>query len=116
MVTLLSIGFVSCGSNNDEPESPNQIVGLWEETAYWKDGEWKSSSYLNYIFEFKADNTYKTYLSEEQYKEGKTLVTGTYTFDGKTFSLDGGFKHNVVFSENGQSMRIEEYFTFRKYK
>ena len=116
MVAMVSVGFVSCSSDDDDDDNSYQIVGLWEETSYWKDGEWKSSGYLNYIFEFKSDNSYKVYLSESTYKEGKTFQTGTYTFKGNEIALDGGFKHKVTFSENGQSMRIEESFTFRKYK
>ncbi|MBR4387916.1 MAG: hypothetical protein IKT00_01910 [Prevotella sp.] len=115
MVAMLSVGFTSCGSDDDEENSSYSIVGLWEETAYWKDGQWKSSSVLNYVFDFKKDNTYILYLDARNYKEGKTYQTGTYTFDGNYIALDGDFKHKVTFSENGQSMRIEECFTFRKY-
>lgn len=114
MVSLLSFGFTSCGSDDDNRS--DQIVGLWVESEYWSDGQWKSAgSYLNYVFDFKADNTYIIYLSEKRFKEGDIYQTGTYKFDGEYLALDGDFKHKVTFSESGQRMRIEEYFTFRKY-
>ena len=115
MVAITSVGFVSCSSDSDDDDSMS-IVGVWYETQYWKDNSWKSSgSSFYYIFEFKSNNTYNVYLTEDNYKTGKTLLSGTYTFDGNNLTLDGGFKHPVSFSENGQSVRIEEYYTLRRY-
>ena len=47
------------------------------------------------------------YWYEQTWDRKEPNVSGTYTFDGKYLVLDGGFKKEVVFSEDGNQMEYD---------
>ena len=109
------IPLMSCSDDDDDKNSKNSIIGLWETYSIWSNGEWNRLYVGNDIYNFKTDNTYSQYSNEEDYKKGKTFAIGTYNFDGKTLSLNGGFKRKVEFSDDGNSFKWEEYYLLIRY-
>ncbi len=108
----------SCSDDSDKSHK-NSILGVWVESWIWSDGKWKSLLGWRYgIYEFKSDNSFLCYLGEENYKSNNPneILSGTYTFDGKKLSMNGGFKHDVEFSEDGNQMKIKERAIYDRYK
>lgn len=107
MLAIMPLTFAACSSDddNDTPNNSSKIVGVWQEIAYGGFGD---------IYVFGADKTYKTYSTVSNYKNGKTRETGTYTFDGKQIALNGGFKYDVTFSENGNMVKFEGWLILEK--
>ena len=95
MVAVLSVGFVSCGDDDDAPRSANQLIGTWIETYFYEtvyeksNGDWvKIREYegealvgnqsfgmmfqlggiVRFIRGIKSDGTYSSVESEYGYK------------------------------------------------
>ena len=84
----LSVFFVGCSKDDDNQKF--SIVGTWGYRANER------------VWIFSQNNTYVYYFF---YKEGlEPTQSGTYTFDGVYLALDGGFKKQVEFSEDGKSI------------
>lgn len=90
---ILSCFLVSSCSKDDSESTPSySIVGVWQKTPdLW-------------IYEFKADKTWHYYGYIGYYEKNDPSQSGNYTFDGKDLVLDGGFKEEVTFSENGKEL------------
>ena len=108
MLAIMPLTFAACSSDddNDTPNNSSKIVGVWQEMTY--------GGSFGDIYVFGADKTYKTYSTVSNYKNGKTRETGTYTFDGKQIALNGGFKFDVTFSENGNMVKFEGWLILEK--
>ena len=97
LLTLVSVGFVSCGDDKDEPKSAD-IVGTWQVKAIAEDGE-----SVEDLVQFTKDGKWN---SVEIY-EGEAGVEievdhGTYTVSGN--------KITVTFKEDG--VTVNEKFTY----
>ena len=97
LLTLVSVGFVSCGDDKDEPKSAD-IVGTWQVKAIAEDGE-----SVENLVQFTKDGKWN---SVEIY-EGEAGVEvevdhGTYTVSGN--------KITVTFKEDG--VTVSEKFTY----
>lgn len=120
---VLSMGFVSCSSDNDEDWSTNlteaDIIGLWEhvETTYLVNGKvvfYEDQSDLapcdSFTLDFKTDNT--------------VIVTSTYGWDGECYSnineepweLEGNtirwFEEDGEYVNESQVRRKGDYMIF----
>ena len=113
LAIIPTLFFFSC---SDDDGNKNSIVGLWQEASFWSTtyNQWMISTSKE-IYEFKNDHTYYEYLSEKRYKNKDVFKNGTYTFDGKYLTLDGGFKRKVTFSQDGNSFEWEGNYILRKY-
>ncbi len=97
LLTMVSVGFVSCGDDKDEPKSAD-IVGTWQVKAIVEDGESVES-----LVQFTKNGKWN---SVEIY-EGEAGVEvevehGTYTVSGN--------KLTVTVTEDGET--VNEKFTF----
>lgn len=63
--------FVSCSDDDDGPET----------VSVWKATETEDDETVTYTATFYDDDTFEFYIYSEDYKEGYTLATGTYTGD-----------------------------------
>lgn len=94
IIALISMGIVlsSCSKDDDNNSPTYSIVGVW-----------KRSTNMLGVYQFNKDNSYlywAAYYDENVYNK-EPREKGTYTFDGKHLSFDGGFKQEVIFSEDG---------------
>ena len=88
-VLLVSTMLVSCSKDDNEGYS---IVGVWQRMPdFW-------------IYEFRTDNTWYYYGTENYYKKNDYTRNGHYSFDGTNLILDSGFKQPVTFSEDGNEI------------
>lgn len=119
MLAIVPLTFIACSSDDDDDNNTtntSKIVGVWRETSYWDDGALSGNPNTfhtwglvpGYVHEFKADGTYKKYDSPTKYKSGEADVTGTYTFDGSSLAVNGGYKRSVTFTENGNGFTWEQ--------
>lgn len=97
---LLSVCFIASSCSKDEGESTPSysIVGVW-----------KRAGNLLGVYQFNTDKTYiywTSYYNENVFSK-EPREKGTYTFDGKYLSLDGDFKKEVEFSEDGTKIKID---------
>lgn len=94
IIAFISMGIAlsSCSKDDDNNTPSYSIVGVWQKMPdVW-------------IYEFKADNTWYYYGYVGQYERNEPSKSGKYTFDGKYIVLDGGFKEEITFSENGKEI------------
>lgn len=118
LLALLPILCSSCGNDEkNEPRQSSQLLGVWYETGYYKGTEWHSWALVPPpAHEFKAGGVYVEYSSLDAYKEGKAGVVGTYTFDGKSLSVNGGYSKSVTFTTDGRGFTWEGKCTCVKLK
>lgn len=101
---FVSVCFLASSCSKDEGESTPSysIVGVWKHYT------------LEWIWTFNPDKTYTKHLFVDEYEKGETpSYSGTYTFDGKYISFDGGFKKEVIFSEDGNSIKFDGLAYYR---
>lgn len=102
VISIMGLSFIGCSSSdsNDPTDSvkiDKKIVGRWERVAFYiAENDFWDYSVTNFYYQFNADGTYKT--------DASAKTSGTYTFNGSTLVLDGGFGENVKFSENNTLM------------
>lgn len=118
LLAILPLLFISCGNDEkDEPKQSSKILGVWYETGYFKGTEWKSWTIVPPpCHEFKTGGVYVEYSSLDAYKEGKPGTVGTYTFDGKNLTVNGGYTKSVTFTADGRGFTWEGKCTCTKYK
>lgn len=108
MVAVLSVGFASCSSDDDESVD-SSIIGTWEDTNYI-DGTWQWTFNSNGKGTCKViDNTTYTF-------------TFDFSFDGSTLIIKGeedGERYtdtySVSFSSDGKTMTWTEEYNGRTY-
>lgn len=99
---FMGIALSSCSKDDDNNTPSYSIVGVWKHYT------------IEWIWVFNSDKTYQKYLSIDSYEKKKEpAYSGTYTFDGKYISLDGGFKNEVTFSEDGNSVTFDGLAYYR---
>lgn len=97
LLTLVSVGFVSCGDDKDEPKS-SDIVGTWQVKAIAEDGESIES-----LVQFTKDGKWHSVdIYEGEVGVEVEVEHGTYTVSGN--------KMTVTYSDDG--VTINEKFTF----
>lgn len=101
LVAIMGLSFIGCSSDDDPTSGKSidkKIIGTWVRVAYYDaDSDfWTGLTDYGCYYTFNADGTYKT----DAYAKG----SGTYTFNGSTLTLDGGFGETVTFSENNTLM------------
>ena len=88
MVAMLSVGFVSCGDDDDEDgPSGSSLTGTWKET-YYQETEYKLTD----------GNWVKTDEDEESYPENEASMGIIFQSDGKMKTVsdlkaDGSYSH-----------------------
>ena len=91
LLTLVSVGFVSCGDDKDEPKS-SDLVGTWQLKAIDEDG-----AVFETLVQFTKNGQWN---SVEIYNDGTEIdidvERGTYTVSGN--------KINVTYTEDGHSV------------
>ena len=91
MLTLVSVSFVSCGDDKDEPKS-SDLVGTWQLKAIDEDG-----AVFETLVQFTKNGQWN---SVEIYNDGTEIdidvERGTYTVSGN--------KINVTYTEDGHSV------------
>lgn len=93
MVTVLSVGFVSCSDDDDdEPDFSTSIVGTWEE-AYgkydWNFGDGKEqeeSALSDFFFVFESDGTWYDYETGDNITESKQKYSGKWSIKGNVLT------------------------------
>ncbi|MCR5678830.1 MAG: hypothetical protein K6G08_01280 [Prevotella sp.] len=108
MVTMLSFGFASCSSDDDD-NIDSSILGTWEEQNYY-DGIWQWTFNSNgkgsckvvdgkisytFSYDFSFDGKTLTISGTEDGKKYTDRYTVTISSDGKTMNwvdTDGGYK------------------------
>lgn len=98
MIIPLFLSACSSGSDNDNTPSYPSVTGSW-----LMQGD------LHEVFTFNADGTYAHFLSKKDYDANKTYKNGSYTYNGTSITLDGGFPETVTWAENKQSFRWRTY-------
>ena len=74
MVAIVSIGFVSCGDDDDDEEQVNPIVGTWT----YVERNWSE------MCTFKSDGTFKLIWQEEGYSGEES---GTWNYNANDHKL-----------------------------
>ena len=97
MLTLVSVSFVSCGDDKDEPKS-SDLVGTWQVKAIAEDGE----SIENLVQFTKDGKWHSVDIYEGEVGVEVEVEHGTYTVSGN--------KMTVTYSDEG--VTINEKFTF----
>ena len=91
LLTLVSVGFVSCGDDKDEPKS-SDLVGTWQLKAIDEDG-----AVFETLVQFTKNGQWN---SVEIYNDDSEIdidvERGTYTVSGN--------KINVTYTEDGHSV------------
>lgn len=103
LVAIVGFSFTGCSSSdsNDPTDSvkiDKRIIGTWVQVGYYNStfDSWTGLTDYGYYYTFNADGTYKT--------DAHAKGSGTYSFNGTTLTLDGGFGENVKFSENNTQL------------
>ena len=91
MLTLVSVSFVSCGDDKDEPKS-SDLVGTWQVKAIAEDGE----SIENLVQFTKDGKWHSVDIYEGEVGVEVEVEHGTYTVSGN--------KINVTYTEDGHSV------------
>ena len=90
--TVLIVGSLFTSCSKDEDNGYN-IVGVWKATNGYR-----------WVYQFNSDKTFSLWVDDYDesvfYKEPREK--GKYTFDGKYLSLNGDYKQEVEFSEDGK--------------
>ena len=97
MLTLVSVSFVSCGDDKDEPKS-SDLVGTWQIKEIAEDGE----SIENLVQFTKDGKWHSVDIYEGEVGVEVEVEHGTYTVSGN--------KMTVTYSDEG--VTINEKFTF----
>lgn len=98
MVAMLSVGFASCSSDDDESVD-NSIVGTWEETNY-TDGTWlwtfnpngkgsckvSDKTTYTFIFDFSFNGSTLKISGEEDGERYTDIYSVSISSDGKTMT------------------------------
>lgn len=92
---LIALACLSACSSDDEEPQNMSVVGKWTAIAFYSDDFWTYAVKPHYWI-FKNDGTYESNFAN--------YSTGTYTFNGTTLTLNGGFGESVKFSEDGKKM------------
>ena len=118
LMAMLPLLFISCGSDEkEEPKNSSKIVGVWYESGYYSGGEWHSWALVPPpAHEFKSGGVYVEYSSLDAYKEGKPGTVGTYSFDGKNLTVNGGYTRSVTFTADGKGFTWDGKCTCVKVK
>ena len=122
VMALMPMVFVSCGSDDDDNAQSDKIVGTWLEKAYWKEEDgafyypgdyWSNRNGKVHVF--TKDGKYYKYDWLNDFKTGNVGESGTYTFDGTSLVVNGGFKRKVTFTEDGNGFEWEQTAILEKY-
>lgn len=116
LLLLAAVTFSFIGCSKDDEIDTSKIIGVWYETYYWDTGTfsgnpntWHTWGFISgYVHEFLPDKTYKCYSSLSDYKKGEVYSEGTYSFDGNSLSINGGFKRKITFTESGDGFEWEQ--------
>lgn len=112
--------FIACSSDDDGGDT-GRIVGVWREHYFWSSSKDRMvanalSLELRNLYVFTSDMKYAEYLNEENFKNGKAAVKGTYSFDGTYLVVNGGYKRKVTFTEDGNGFEWERTAIVKRYK
>ena len=98
MLTLVSVGFVSCGDDKDEPKS-SDLVGTWQLKAIDEDGasyeslvQFTKNGQWNSVEIYNDDSEIDIEVERGTYTVSGNRITVDYTEDGKTYSESFGFE------------------------
>ncbi len=97
LLTLVSVGFTSCGDDKDEPKSAD-IVGTWQVQAVDEDG----ASYESLVQFTKSGKWNSVDIYTDEVGVQVEVDQGTYTISGN--------KVTVTYTEDGKS--VSESFTY----
>lgn len=87
LCVLMSVTFTSCGDDDDEPTSTNNLIGKWKATD--SDGSWD-------MWEFNANGSL-TRTSYDADKGDKDVSTNNkYTVTGNQLRVDFGIEGGVA--------------------
>lgn len=112
MVTLLSLGFASCGSDDDDSVDSSgngTIIGTWEETDY-TDGTWQWTFNSNGKGSCKVTNKTTYSFSFDYILNGSSLKISGYE-DGERYTDT----YTVSFSSDNRTMTWTEKFNGNTY-
>lgn len=89
-ICLVCLITTSCSKEDDDT---NSIIGTWK--------------YRVFYLEFNKDNTWRD--AQEIGGEMYWSKYGKYSFDGQYLVRDGGFKEEVIFSDNKKTIKLGGY-------
>ena len=92
LLSLVSVGFVSCGDDKDEPKS-SDLVGTWQLKAIDEDGgayeslvQFTKSGQWNSVEIYNDDSEIDIDVERGTYTVSGNRITVNYTEDGKTYT------------------------------
>src|SRR5690606_17795409 len=118
LAMTMSLGMISCSSDDDSGNGPNySVVGRWEVASYTVNGVDIEECSLNGIRQFRTDSSYlqDEFVEDEEGNCTETIdspIVGTYTKSGNNFSttIDGVTKsYTLDFISETEFTLTEEY-------
>lgn len=91
LAMTMSLGLISCSSDDDNNDGPNySVVGRWEVTSYTVNGVGIEECELNGVRQFRTDGSYlqDEFIEDENGICTETIdspIIGTYTKSGNNF-------------------------------
>ena len=92
LLSLVSVGFVSCGDDKDEPKS-SDLVGTWQLKVIDEDGgayeclvQFTKSGQWNSVEIYNDDSEIDIDVERGTYTVSGNRITVNYTEDGKTYT------------------------------